>query len=242
MSWRERAYKTYYEHYLKLERGNLTPGNIKKQFPIWNRCYGKFLPVDKKAEVLDLGCGSGELLMWLKFLGFNNVSGVDQDERLIEEAEKLDGKVYKGDIKSFLNGKSQKFDCIIARDVLEHFTKDEIFEILDLIYGALRQDGVLIIQTPNAESPFGARYRYYDFTHCIGFTSSSLRHVLGATGFKNITFKEAEPAPHGLISFCRFVLWKIIALLWRFYFLIETGSGKGLFSQNMIVVAKKSLR
>ncbi|MBI2035467.1 MAG: class I SAM-dependent methyltransferase [Candidatus Liptonbacteria bacterium] len=239
MNWRERAYQAYFEHYLKIERGDLSKENIKKQFPVWNSYYSRFLPIDKNASILDLGCGNGELLFWLKLIGFYNARGIDQDLRLIEEAKKLDVKVCKDDIKSFLSDKSQKFDCIIARDVIEHFTKDEIFEVLDLIYGALRQGGVLIIQTPNAESPFGARYRYYDFTHCIGFTSSSLRHVLGATGFKNITFKEAGPVPHGIISLCRFILWRAVVLCINLYLFIETGSRKGLFTQNIIVRSQK---
>ena len=69
------------------------------------------------------------------------------------------------DIETFLSRKKDCYDLIVTRDVLEHFKKEEILNILSLAYNALSKGGMFIIQSANGESPFCARYRYGDFTH-----------------------------------------------------------------------------
>jgi hypothetical protein len=98
---------------------------------------------------------------------------------------------------------------------------------------------VIIIQTPNAENPFGGRYRYWIFTHEIAFTRSSLNQLLRVAGFQMVDFYPTGPVPKGIKSLVRFLLWKVIETILRFYMLIETGSGEGIFTQNIICVAKK---
>ena len=115
----------------------------------------------------------------------------------------------------------------------------DVLDILDIFYKSLKPNSVLIIQTPNAESPFGSRYRYYDLTHGLSFTTSSLNQALKTAGFKEMTFYPMGPVVHGLKSLIRYILWKIIVLIIKFYLVVETGSSKGIFTQNLIAVAKK---
>ena len=240
MDWRERIYKTYHDYYIIPVRGRLTRKQIKKQFYAWNYYYGRFLPQNKEAVILDAGCGAGEIIYWLRELGFKNAIGVESDLKRIKVAENLGiNGILSGDFREFLKDKENSYDRIIARDVIEHFDKNNVLGVLDIFHHALKENGILIIQTPNAESPFGGRHRYYDFTHSLSFTKTSLNHVLKTVGFKDVKFYPARPVVHGIKSLIRFALWKLIETAIGIYLLIETGSQKGIFTQNMIVLAKK---
>lgn len=68
-------------------------------------------------------------------------------------------------------------------DLVEHFKKSEVLELMRLAHKALRDGGFLLLRTPNAESPLFGRF-YDDFTHETPFTRSSLRQILASLGFQ----------------------------------------------------------
>ena len=128
---------------------------------------------------------------------------------------------------------------MVASDVLEHLGKAELLALLDEVYRTLGAGGRLVLHAPNAESPFGSRMRYADFTHEQAFTRESLGQVLRAAGFRRLSVHEDDPVVHGAVSAARFLLWKLIRGLLRLYMAAETGSlGKEcVFTQNLIGVA-----
>lgn len=240
MNYRRELYSKYVSSHTVHLYGQDSLEVIKAQFPVWKRYYGRFLPDDKTVRILDIGCGNGGFVYFLSKLGYKNTSGVDISPEQIDIAKKLGiENVECSDIISFLKEKHDAYDVIFARDVIEHFTKDEIYELLKLIYKSLKQKGILVIQTPNGEGPLGARYRYWDFTHEIAFTRGSMGQILRIVGFGSINFYSAGPVPKGFLSLIRFILWKIIELFLKFYLLVETGTGEGIFTQNIIVCARK---
>ena len=171
---------------------------------------------------------------------FNNVSGIDISPEQIKIAKGLGiTNVVQADIIDFLRDKKDSYDVAIARNILEHFTKDEIGDVLTIIYHVLRKGGVVILQGPNAESPFGSRGRYADFTHEIAFTSSSLSQLLKTFGFVNIKFNSTPPVIFGVKSLIRFVLWKTIETICRFVLLVEVGSTRGIVTQDIVAAARK---
>ncbi len=234
----------FYSHYVTDHTshlyGQVTVEGIRKQFPVWKKYFGKFLPDRRDADILEIGCGYGGFLYFLQTLGYQNSSGVDVSEEQAELAGTLEIKnVMKCDLLEFLQGKNEKYEVVFARDIIEHFSKDEIMRVLDLVFRALKCNGLFIIYTPNAESPFGGRYRYGDFTHEIAFTESSLHQVMKLTGFNEISCYAAGPVPHGIKSVIRSLGWQMIETAVKFYMLIETGSCKGIYTQNIIAVARK---
>jgi len=240
MDWRQRIYKNYVSNHISFVCSKQVIQDLRNQFPVWRSYYGKFLPKDKEAVILDVARGNGGFVYWLKELGYKNATGIDISPEQIEEARSLKIKdVELADLRIFLKNKTAYYDCLIARDIIEHFDKEEVLDILDIFYKSLKPNSVLIIQTPNAESPFGSRYRYYDLTHGLSFTTSSLNQALKTAGFKEMTFYPMGPVVHGLKSLIRYILWKIIVLIIKFYLVVETGSSKGIFTQNLIAVAKK---
>src|SRR5690606_31176091 len=103
--------------------------------------------------------GDGAILAWLMDLGFSDSHGVDVSREEVEAAQNLGLPVQQGDMKDFLRASKDPFDLIILRNVLEHNTKEEILELLDLVRSALADGGRVFIQVPNGESPFGSRIR-----------------------------------------------------------------------------------
>lgn len=68
-------------------------------------------------------------------------------------------------------------------DLIEHFTKSDIVDLMHLAHKTLKDGGVLLLRTPNAESPLFGRF-YNDFTHETPFTRSSLQQILTTVGFQ----------------------------------------------------------
>ena len=192
--------------------------------------------------MIDLGCGTGGFVYWLQHIGYQNAAGIDISAEQIAAASQLGIKdIHQADLKEFLRDKRNFYDVIFMNSVLEHFTKTEILDVLDSVYQSLKTGGVFVALTPNAESPFSGRFRYGDFTHEISFAEGSIRQVLGVSDFKHIQVFPTRPVIHGFKSLLRALLWRGIEFILQLYLLIETGSPKGIFTQNLIAVAEKTL-
>ena len=241
MDYRRDLYLKYVSDHTKHLYGDVSLEIIESQFSVWNAYFGNFLPKGKEAQILDIGCGNGGLVYWLHKIGFQNVSGIDISKEQVEVAKKLGiTNVHRADLKKFLKIKKRVYDVIFARDLLEHFSKEEIPLILSLVYSALKSGGTFVGQTVNAENLLWGRLRHGDFTHDIAFTRVSIKQLLRATGFNAVEVYPQRPVIHGLKSLIRSVLWRIFEYMLRFYLLVETGSSKGIFTQNIIVTARKN--
>lgn len=153
----------------------------------------KIEPRNKDDKILDLGCGTGLLMMAIQKLGYNNVFGCDIDKHQVEEAKKYNLNVVCKNCVDFLKDTEEKFDVIYFSDVLEHLEKNEQIEILRLIFSHLTDNGFLYIRTPNANSPLFPNFRYDDWTHTIVFTEESLTFLLKSAGFTEINIREEFP-------------------------------------------------
>ena len=49
--------------------------------------WDKFLNIPKDSEILDLGCGWGDILLFLKNKGFTNCYGIDSSPQHVEIAK-----------------------------------------------------------------------------------------------------------------------------------------------------------
>ena len=199
-----------------------------------------WLPADKHARCLDLGCGAGHVLMALRAAGYLNVQGVDVSPEAVAIARSKGLDVVDADLRAFLHAARDRWDLITAFDVIEHFGKDEILGVLGLILERLNPRGVFILQTPNALSPWAGHYRYRDLTHELIFSPEALESTLRLVGFQEIEIRDAPPYVHGLKSAARWLLWKgcwVLAALWN---LAETGSTLGgVYTRNMMAKAVK---
>jgi 2-polyprenyl-3-methyl-5-hydroxy-6-metoxy-1,4-benzoquinol methylase len=242
MDYREKIFAQY----VKARQQEIAPPTLEGLQPrshFINRIIKQHFPKDRNASIVDLGCGHGAFLHFAQKAGYLNILGVDRSPQQIHAAQILGIKnVQEGDLLEFLKGKADaSLDTVIAFDVVEHFTKSELFVFLEEVIRCLKTGGSFIIHTPNGEAPFGARMLFWDFTHELAFTRTSIAQVLYSIGFSRVASFEDQPVPHGLKSAARFLLWQMIRCFWRFYLAVETGAGEKecIFSQNFLSVAIK---
>lgn len=184
------------------------------------------LSENKHISVLDIGTGTGNILLLLFNNGYTNLTGIDISLEQIEIAKKIlpMANLYHADLSEFLKGKENQFDLITGFDIIEHFTKQEAFEILILAYTALKEGGRIILQTPNAYSPWMGSVCYGDLTHEWFYTANSLDDLLIQCGFHKFQSFEVAPVAIGIKGLIRSILWKMMRLQYKVCNSLEIGS------------------
>jgi 2-polyprenyl-3-methyl-5-hydroxy-6-metoxy-1,4-benzoquinol methylase len=154
-----------------------------------------WLPADRTQPVLDIACGAGQFLYFLRQEGFSNTIGVDIDKEQIAIGAQLGLNCEHGDAAKFLEGNVTRYSMISCLDILEHMTQAEACHLLDLVRSHLRAEGRLIISVPNAESPRAMSVLYGDITHETAFTRTSLGEMLMCNGLHLLECRDPWPAP-----------------------------------------------
>lgn len=236
-----------YKYYSSNRIGKLAPGTVvdfQSRAPYLKKLIKDHFPANKKALILEVGCGHGTLLYYLVQAGYENVSGIDTSEEQVLAAQRLGIRnVIKADIAKHLSDwKDNTLDVIVAFDVIEHFTKDEISNLLDEFYRVLIKGGKLITHQPNSDGPFSNAIRYGDFTHENAFSFQSIAQILLSSGFNLIQSFEDKPIIHGVKSLIRYILWEyLVRRIYVIINIIESGScdKNAIFTKNFLTVAEK---
>lgn len=138
-------------------------------------------------SVLDIGCAKGSLLDELKTYDYKTF-GIEMSSANVELCKSKGHNVHLGDLDSFYEAnKGKKFDIISCLDVLEHVHKPR--EFLLIIKSLLKDDGLLIISTPNfsgiISKLLGERDPYIiPPEHLNFFTKKGLVTLFKQTGFR----------------------------------------------------------
>jgi len=236
-NFRSRLYKSYVSSHTGQKVGDKEP--YMKSLSVFDWRIKKLLSDNKEAHCLDIACGSGLFLYYLSQNGYKSIVGVDISPEQVALAKQVCDDVHEVDVKEFL-ASGREYDMITIFSFIEHLTRDEALTFLDNVYKSLRPGGRIILVTPNADSPFAAHMRYGDITHEVIYNQGSLASLLKTCGFKNCRSFETGPIPHGIISSIRWILWKMICSILKFYRLVEGGSAKNwIFTTEFIMVAEK---
>lgn len=229
--------RDFYDRYRSTHTGQRDAGATAQahagRFPLWDRLIAPHLPRNLDAAILDCGCGEGYILSWLKARGYYRASGIDASPEEVGAAQALGLPVECGDFAPALAARAGSIDFLVFRNVLEHLHKGEVVAVLSAAQRALRPGGSVWIQVPNAESPFGARLRYADFTHELAFTRDSIAQVLRATGFKGVHVAPVRAGFKGL----RGLLWKGMEAFYKLMLTAELGKGSYIVTQDLYAVA-----
>lgn len=106
----------------------------------------------EQQPVIDIGCGRGELLIACRDAGIT-ARGFDTNERSVADlvARGIEATVA-GVPGCFTNVADASAGTIVAMHVVEHLPVEALFALFAEAARVLRSGGLLIIETPNAES------------------------------------------------------------------------------------------
>jgi SAM-dependent methyltransferase len=146
--------------------------------------FSRRLP-QRNARILDVGIGSGEVLLALRERGYTNVTGLDPSPRAAEVMQRrAQIRVINTPINQMESSKD-RFDVIILSGVVEHLR--DLRPTLTLLKGLLAPNGLFCIAVPDAnrfadyvESP----YQYFSVEHINFFTLRSLETLLATVGMR----------------------------------------------------------
>jgi len=205
--------------------------------------YSKFFK-NKSSNILELGFGNNAyLLRFLSNNGFENLTGVDLDQNCINSASDIkNAHLIHDDIISFLKNNINKYDIIIMKHVLEHFKKEEVNEIVDLIHDSLKKNGFCLIEVPNIINSLGLKTYLLDFTHDSPFSPRALKQCFG-----NFSIKKIHSINYPMINYGSFtffigsVISKIISLFISLntFLILRPFGTRGPYSQNIFGYFKK---
>ena len=152
-------------------------------------------PVEKKMNILDIGCGCGAMLGYIKGLYPNTKAyGVEIVETAAEFAKCM-ADVVCGDIEILeFPWEEDFFDYIIMGDVLEHLRRPDI--VLKRLHKHVKKGGHIIVSMPNVKHYsvilpllFNDEFTYsdagiLDTTHLKMYTGLEIRRLIEGSNFK----------------------------------------------------------
>ena len=87
--------------------------------PYFKYIVRKWLPEDKNASIIDLGCGEGRIIYLLKGMGYSNTTGVDISDSQVKLARQIESNIHKINILDHLRNTSDIYNLILAFDVVD---------------------------------------------------------------------------------------------------------------------------
>ncbi|MBI4114842.1 MAG: class I SAM-dependent methyltransferase [Candidatus Niyogibacteria bacterium] len=168
----------------KKETKKLTKEDVlsKKHF---QRLYAEWLNarwgLQKDARIVEIGCGMGAFLYFLKELGYENVSGIEMGKDAAEKARTVLGIPVL--IQDFFSHsfEAESFDAVAGVALIEHMMDPH--KTIARMSGLLKTGGMLYLNTPNLLS-LTFRKQFFKFVHTYYFTLKTLTSMLGQEGFE----------------------------------------------------------
>ncbi|MEO8459427.1 MAG: class I SAM-dependent methyltransferase [Dokdonella sp.] len=198
----------------------------------------KQIPLRDK-HVLEIGFGNGGFLAWAKEQGAQ-VSGIEINPELVQRGVAQGYAVRMADLEQLANA-GERYDVIVALDVFEHWSTEQLIANLRHIAQMLSDGGIVLARFPNGHSPFGRIYQHGDFTHQSVLSIYKIRHLAVLTGLEIVRVSNAKrvPSKSGIVRAIRHG-WRALRrarieiLLGKLY-----GTPRLPLDPNLVVVMRK---
>lgn len=186
-----------------------------------NEYFAKF--VNPSNTVLDIGCGYGD---FINGIIADKKFAIDLNEDVHEYLNSEVGFKAQSVLEPYDHITTNSVDVVFASNLFEHFTDNELNQLLAQVKVILKNGGKLILMQPNIY--YAYREYWDDYTHKKAFSHVSLSDFLVANGFC-IEHIEKRFIPFSLKSRLPKSYW-VTKLYLKMPF--------RLFAKQMLVVAK----
>lgn len=151
------------------------------------------------SNVLDVGCGRGELLELLKTQGIA-ARGIDTNAAMVTRCRARGLEVEQADAIGYLERQGDgSLGGLAAIQVVEHLQPADLLRFLRLAYDKLRPGAPIVLETINAAC-WAAFFDAYirDLTHARPMHPGTLEYYVRACGFSNVDVQFREPVEEPL--------------------------------------------
>jgi 2-polyprenyl-3-methyl-5-hydroxy-6-metoxy-1,4-benzoquinol methylase len=177
---------------------------IKRRLEVYVPIIRDAAAVTKRAPLLDIGCGRGELLEVMRDNGLA-ASGIDINAIQVEECRSLGLVAQEGEALARLRGSSEaSLGAVTGMHLIEHLLYEDLIALLDESLRVLKPGGIAIFETPNPENLIvGACTFWLDPTHQKPLPPEAMRFLFEARGFAAVEvlplhpFDESDQLPAG---------------------------------------------
>ena len=151
------------------------------------------------SNVLDVGCGRGELLDLFRKRGIA-ARGIDTNAAMVARCHGRGLEVEEADALGYLERQPDgSLGGLTAIQVVEHFQPADLLRFLRLAYDKLRPGAPIVLETVNAAC-WAAFFDAYirDLTHVRPLHPTTLEYYVRASGFSNVAVQFREPVEEPL--------------------------------------------
>jgi SAM-dependent methyltransferase len=142
---------------------------------------------DKKAAIIEVGCGNGQLLTELQMAGFSDLTALDPSAVCIDTIRAKGITGLCGSLFEVSGGR--QYNCVILQGGLEHIY--DIPKTMSIVRTLTKSGGFVFIGVPDA-SRYGdydtIPYDYFNIEHINHFEETSLINLDFLYGFNTIGF------------------------------------------------------
>jgi len=146
-------------------------------------------------DMLDLGCGRGELLEVLRAAGAS-VRGIDLSAECVAVCHAKGLPAEQADLFTYLGAlPDESLGGLVCCQVVEHLPPERLPELIRLAHAKLRRGALIAIETPNPEClAIFASHFYIDPTHRHPIPPALMSFYLEEAGFGSIEIARLAPA------------------------------------------------
>jgi len=173
------------------------------------------------AKVLDIGCGNGRFLQYVRSKGKYQIYGVELPGKAADRAAAIEGIQLKKGTLEYDDFETETFDVITLFHVFEHLA--EPVKTLEIIQKILKTDGKLIMSFPNIDSfqsnVFKGKWLHLDPPrHLFFFKPKDFVKEMQQYGFELVseTYFSTEQNPFGMQQSILNKLFKKRELLYEY--------------------------
>lgn len=165
--------------------------NYRKESEYLRKVYYRYFQhmniINKKIQILEIGCGNGFFLDELYKHGYKNVYGIEPGRKSVSKAPESIKKNIEVNIFNANLFRNKKFDLILCFHTLDHLIN--LNEFIENVNELLKKNGKIffIVHNTNGLSVklLGEKSPIFDIEHIYLFNEKSLKRFFEKNGFKN---------------------------------------------------------